>query len=407
MLKKIFFLLFIYFVIYGLGNNIIINIDLITNENKLKKSPITISKMEEIRAYNYSGKGITLYLPYINFYSDLNNRITSINFNLNDFLAMTNTKLPFLTENRLKYELINFEIMEIEEKVKLLYQAITNKKILKNIENIYNEVEKLFKNNDIKIPKKQIYNIDLLLKQLELKRKKHYHQKEILEMQLRNTFFINKKDNIILDTKDYKENIHNFDKNKFLKEEYLYNLPEAKVQLYKLKENNAEKVANFYRNILPRISPYIIINNFSNIETGVMVNYSLNSFITMSIKGSLFYDFNKYKNLNSNISFNITLNSSEKYQDFNISYLYNEEQIINNVRLNITNIVYTIEQLEMELNIAKEYLNLLENDKNYDNSPIEYLKYVLDKISYIEYYYSLLNEYNYNIFRLEIREKFK
>ncbi|WP_197072636.1 hypothetical protein [Marinitoga sp. 1197] len=363
--------------------------------------------MEEIRAYNYSGKGITLYLPYINFYSDLNNRITSINFNLNDFLAMTNTKLPFLTENRLKYELINFEIMEIEEKVKLLYQAITNKKILKNIENIYNEVEKLFKNNDIKIPKKQIYNIDLLLKQLELKRKKHYHQKEILEMQLRNTFFINKKDNIILDTKDYKENIHNFDKNKFLKEEYLYNLPEAKVQLYKLKENNAEKVANFYRNILPRISPYIIINNFSNIETGVMVNYSLNSFITMSIKGSLFYDFNKYKNLNSNISFNITLNSSEKYQDFNISYLYNEEQIINNVRLNITNIVYTIEQLEMELNIAKEYLNLLENDKNYDNSPIEYLKYVLDKISYIEYYYSLLNEYNYNIFRLEIREKFK
>ncbi|KLO22607.1 MULTISPECIES: hypothetical protein [unclassified Marinitoga] len=176
---------------------------------------------EEIRAYNYSGKGITLYLPYINFYSDLNNRITSINFNLNDFLAMTNTKLPFLTENRLKY------------------------------------------------------------------------------------------------------------------------------------------------------------------------------------------DFNKYKNLNSNISFNITLNSSEKYQDFNISYLYNEEQIINNVRLNITNIVYTIEQLEMELNIAKEYLNLLENDKNYDNSPIEYLKYVLDKISYIEYYYSLLNEYNYNIFRLEIREKFK
>ncbi|MBM7559318.1 hypothetical protein [Marinitoga litoralis] len=405
MLRKNFFILFIFLVVYNFGNNIIIDMKLITDESILEKSPSVISKLEEIKFYNYSGKGITLYLPYINFYVDLNTQVISSNFNLNNFLAMNSTHLSMLTEDRLKYELKNIKILEMEKKAKLFYQAITNEKILKEIENIYNEAKNIIKSSEFM--KKQISNEDLLFKQLELKRKKYKQQKNILELQLKNVFFIKESDNIILNAKDYKEDIYNFDKNKFLKKDYLYDLPEVKVQLYKLKENKAEEISNFYRNNIPHISPYITINDFTNVETGIGISYDLNNFITIGIKGNLFYDFDKSRNIHSNISFNISLNNSKKYKFFNNSYIYTEKQIIDSEKLNITNIIYTIEQLEMELNIAKEYINILKHNKNYNNSQIEHLKYLLDKASYIEYYYSILNEYNYNIFKLEVREKNK
>lgn len=403
MLKKIIFLLFICLYIYNFGNNVIIDVNLFTDENILKKSPEIMSKLEEIKFYNYSGRGITLYLPYINFYSDLNTQLITANLNLNNFLAMKNSHLSALTENKLKYELENIKILEIEKRAKLFYQAITNEKILKEIEDIYNKAKNIIESKNTKLSENQINTIDLLFKQLKLKRKKYLQQKNILEMQLRNIFFLGKKDNIILSNKSYKENIYDLDKNKFLEKEYLYNLPEVKVQLYELKIVEAEKISNFYRNILPHISPYITINNITNVETGINVTYNLNNYINIGIKGNIFYDLNKFQSYNSNISFSITFNKNERYQVFNSSYIYREEQIIDNAKLNITSIIYTIEQLEMELDIAKEYINLLKD--NYDNSIMEKLKYLSDKASYIEYYYSILNDYNYNIFKLEIREK--
>jgi len=109
----------------------------------LENSSLISYKLEDIKAFKRSGSGSSLYLPSLNYYTDFTFHSLRMEYNINQFLAVSMTGLPNVTSKRLEAELLSYKMRTSEDTASLFLRLLTTRKILEKVEKMFTEAETL------------------------------------------------------------------------------------------------------------------------------------------------------------------------------------------------------------------------------------------------------------------------
>jgi len=290
-----------------------------------------------------------------------------------------------------------------EDIASLFLRLLTVRKILERAEKFFTEAETLLDEikKDDEIPEHQRIAAEISFDRFNLILMKLRHEERLLSTDFKNRLSIPQETDVILkdDLGLLSESSTSSVVLSEISEEVIHNLPEVKAARFRMEESELEEKASFYREKLPRMTPYLSLSITSSeptVEAGVRLFYDIGPFISLSVEGKvggniewttfLSFDFNK----------GISLVSSSSSGRSEL------DRAMQMFTFDVLRVMNTIAEAKVAMEISKKVEKLLDEEERYVTSKTEKLRLLLQKVSNMESYFRALQEYSIAVFKFKL-----